>query len=189
MISGIIGLYMHSHISHLRPILLYRNTNLLANQMGFFNTHRRLNFNIHIHMSVGTIKLNVFFQWTMARHLLQVDALQKMAGHRPLKEYIQKFVGSHDPDFAMQGQFLQTLLQRYEDLTQAYQALDTAAPWAQPLLFVRYFHSDVAASTWHHFELGLPLTVEGAIYAVIGVIVGMVFYRLFRRTFSFQKAS
>lgn len=104
---------------------------------------------------------------------MQVDAIQVIAKDRSLHEYIFKFTSNSDPDFVQQGNLLFEMVNRYDSLQTAYANLQNATLFTKPVVFVNHLYSDIAASTWEHFHLGLPLTVEGAAYAFVGVIVGM----------------
>lgn len=108
---------------------------------------------------------------------LQMQTMQKAAGTRSLHQYIQKFQSSADPDFSNHGDFLQALVQRYESFTQAYTALTEASAWSKPFVFLAHLHSDVALSTFHHYDLGIPLNFEGIFYAALGLLIGLFIKR------------
>lgn len=104
---------------------------------------------------------------------IQIQAMQQIAGDRTLDTYIQKFVSHNDSDIAQHGELLMGVMKRYESLQHAYTSLMQNGPLTKPIAFVSNLHQDVALSTWSHFEFGIPLSVEGGIYALIGIVVTM----------------
>lgn len=118
---------------------------------------------------------------------LQIQAMQQAAGDRTLHAYVEKFANSSDPDFSKHGEILQGMLQRYEALQQGYASMAQAAPLVQPFTFATHFQKDVALSTWEHFDFGIPLSVEGGVYALIGIVVATCLIRI--GTYPFKKMS
>ncbi len=113
----------------------------------------------------------------------QVEQLRQVAmlGNKTLEQYIGKFLQSNDPDFSHQGQWMQRLVDRWEYLSTAYTSLQEASPWSRPLEFFHYFDSQIAKPTFEQFEPGLPFTLEGGAYALVGVVVGFFLFRLLLR--------
>lgn len=117
----------------------------------------------------------------------QVNAFQKAAGGLSLDAYIAKFSSNSDLIIANHGKILHTIVDRYSSLTQTYASLESANGIVKPFVFIAHFYPDIAQSTWGHFNLGLPLTVEGAFYSLAGVMVGMLFIRMI--SFPFRRLS
>lgn len=111
---------------------------------------------------------------------LQVDAMKTVAQGRSLDEYIGKFIANSDSDFSKHGEILKGIVQRYNSLGEAYNHLMNATVYEKPFIFLSHLHQDVALSTWKHFSFGLPLTFEGAAYAFLGVLFGMLFCKIIR---------
>lgn len=104
---------------------------------------------------------------------MQVDAIQMIANGRSLQEYILKFTSNSDPDFVRHGYLLNEMVSRYDSLRVAYESLLASTLLTKPIVFLTHLYSDIAASTWEHFHIGLPLTFEGTCYALLGVVAGM----------------
>lgn len=112
---------------------------------------------------------------------LQKEALLKIAGQsgKTLEQYIYKFLSSTDSDFHGQGEWMQSSLTRLQSLTSSLYNLESATLWKKPFIFLKTFNIDIAKATLNHFTVGLPLNLEGALYAVTGALFGwMVFYCL-----------
>lgn len=110
----------------------------------------------------------------------QMDALQIVAGKtgKSVELFIQKFLMSSELEFRLQGQLLQNMHQRYHDFYDVLQTMQTAPAWERPLVFIRHVDKDVARDTWKAFEVGLPLTTEGGVYALIGIAIGCLLYKV-----------
>ncbi|WP_068469554.1 DUF2937 family protein [Candidatus Protochlamydia phocaeensis] len=118
------------------------------------------------------------------RHLL--DGLRQIALHsnKSLEQYIQKFSASPDPDFARQGEFMQTMLQRWEELNQALLNLVQSPMWERPYVFMRDLNYPIAKATLHAFQPGLNLTIEGLCYTGIGLLIGFGLYKALSTLFA-----
>lgn len=116
----------------------------------------------------------------------QIDLIYKSAAmaEKPLPALVEKFLASGDVDVVYQGVFIQALLTRYAELNDALTALQAASPLLRPLYFLTYFNWSIVQETWKGFTFGIPLTVEGGLYALFGLIVGFSAYALFRRLLS-----
>lgn len=114
----------------------------------------------------------------------QIGQLTKTAALSNLtfKEYTAKFVDSSDPIFSGQGLFMQGLSNRFQMLSTSLQELKEAGPLAKPILFIQNFNSAIAKEAWESFQPSLPLTIEGAIYAAIGLCLGGFLFTLLRKT-------
>lgn len=104
----------------------------------------------------------------------QIFALEQSAkgAGKTLQELIAKFLKSTDIDIAAQGKFLSDLLSRFAFLNEGYQSLTEASLLMKPFLFVRYFSYTIFKDTASHYQWSLPITIEGFIYAFIGLVLG-----------------
>ncbi|MGZ3634018.1 MAG: DUF2937 family protein [Parachlamydiaceae bacterium] len=105
---------------------------------------------------------------------LHIEAITKVAaqGQKNLQQYIEHFMQSGDPDFMRQGELMLALNERYETLLQAFQNLTSASVLSKPIVFIREFNWDIASSTFVDFQTGVPFTLEGLAYAIIGIGLG-----------------
>lgn len=113
---------------------------------------------------------------------MQVDAMKQLAQGRTLDAYIEKFISSSDSDFSMHGELLKNVVNRYFSLSDAYAQLAQASLFQKPYVFATHFHQDVVMSTWSHFSPGLLLTLEGAVFALAGVFLGMLVALVVRKS-------
>lgn len=111
---------------------------------------------------------------------LQVGAIANVAaqGNKPVTQYIQRFLDSGDQDFMLQGELMQKMTLRYGHLSEALTDLGTSSMWSKPFVFMRDFSWDIAQSTFTDFQPGIPFTLEGFIYALIGIGLGYGFFAL-----------
>ena len=98
--------------------------------------------------------------------------------NKTLEQYIHKFISSPDPDFARQGEFMQGMFYRWEELNQALSHLTHASMWIRPYTFLKELQYDIAQSTLESFQPGLNLNVEGLCYAGLGILIGWAFYQV-----------
>ncbi len=112
----------------------------------------------------------------------QVSAMRQVAvqSGKSLELFIQKFVTSLDPDFRAQGELMEKMVHRWHQLSDGLTSLQHAALWERPYLFIHSLDSGVAHDTYRAFEPGLPLTLEGSLYAFAGLLLGTALFRLIR---------
>lgn len=115
----------------------------------------------------------------LAESRRQINMMQHAASltNKTLQEYIAKFLGQQDLDFVHQGQIMQSMQKRYEELNQAYSSLQQSTVWSKPFVFIKNLDSSVFWDTARDFTPGLTLTLESLIYAVIGLGIGVLVYR------------
>ena len=127
-----------------------------------------------------------FFQQYTQRLAGHVDELGHLLDHlrhlaassnKTLEQYIQKFLSSSDPDFAGQGELMQGLTVRWEELHQALHHLTYSSIWMRPYVFIKDLQSDIFHSTLASFQPGFNLTLEGLGYAGLGIFVGLALYQ------------
>lgn len=129
------------------------------------------------------------YQQRLSGHVNELNQittqLQFLAAHsgKTLDQYVNKFLGSADPDFHSQGEFMQALVVRANELAQALQSLVQAPIWGRFYFFVKDLNHSIYQETWGSFSPGLNLTLEGFAYAGAGMLTGWALYRLMRRFF------
>lgn len=117
---------------------------------------------------------------------VQVEAIKAAATHsgKTLEQFIQKFIESSDIDFTRQGDIMLAMLNRWYTFSDAFSTLQTSSVFKRPFVFLSYFNLDIAKSTWHNYSFGLPLNIEGLIYALLGIMFGYLFFFGIRKLFS-----
>lgn len=116
---------------------------------------------------------------------LQKEALLKIAQQsgKTLDQYVYKFLNSTDADFHGQGEWMQASLNRLQSLTEALTSLQNATLWQKPFIFLKTINLEIGKATLNHFEPGLPLTLEGALYVLFGAGLGWLVFFAFRQLF------
>ena len=114
---------------------------------------------------------------------LQVDAMRRAAGisGKTLDQLLQKFADSGDADFVHQGDVMSGIVQRWYHLSEALTAMEDSSLWSRPLSFLYHLNTDVFKSTLAHFSFGLPISLEGGIYAFIGLMFGYLIFSLLKK--------
>lgn len=115
---------------------------------------------------------------------LQVDAMRQTAtlSGKTLEILIQKFLQNPDKDIVYQGEMLLSLTKRWESLSKALTSIQQSSAWRRPFVFLFYLDTQTFTSTYHHFKIGLPLSLEGGSYALLGILFGYLVF-LFLRYF------
>jgi len=119
-----------------------------------------------------------------AELLLQVDAMRNAASlsGKSLEQFISKFAQSNDVDFLRQGELMQSVVYRWQHLTETLNAMQSSSVIERPFIFLSNFNTDIAKSTLQHFKLGLPFTIEGGVYAFIGILAGYLLFAIIRKS-------
>lgn len=107
----------------------------------------------------------------------QLRHMTKMTG-RTLEALVDKFIHNSDNDVVFQGNLIETLIKRELSFKEALNALSQANPFTKPYLFVKYGEWDLILETTKNFKAGLPLTLEGILWALIGLFLGYGLFRL-----------
>lgn len=113
---------------------------------------------------------------------MQVDAMRNAAAisGKTLEQLINKFLTNPDADFAHQGEVMQNLVTRWHGLFDALNAMESSPFWERPFTFAYHLNTDIFKSTLSNFTFGIPMTVEGGIYAVAGIALGYGLFALVR---------
>lgn len=113
----------------------------------------------------------------------QVDAMRQAATNsgKTLEQFIQKFVESNDADFMRQGDIMSAMVNRWYNTTDALAALQESSVFTRPFVFLTHMNWDIVKSTWTHYVFGLPFTLEGLVYAIIGIIFGFFVFFAIRK--------
>ncbi|MBN1495587.1 MAG: DUF2937 family protein [Spirochaetes bacterium] len=110
-----------------------------------------------------------------ARNIDKYREIAKELG-KSLYQYSQHLLGSNDPAVFKTGQKIALDLQRYDSLTAALRELEAAPAYKKFFVFIQNIDLDIARATLANFTPGLPFSLEGAAYAAIGIVIGMILY-------------
>ncbi len=114
---------------------------------------------------------------------LQVDQIHQIAknGDLTIADYMAKFKGSSDTLFQAQGDMLEAILNRYASLSEALTNLEGAGWLARPFVFASHFNSDLFLGTFKHFTPAVNISIEGIVWAFIGLLAGYFLYHGIRQ--------
>ena len=106
------------------------------------------------------------------RQLQQFENVAVQSGIT-LEELATQTQASSEITVSRLGGVIQATIERVDALTQAQAALIDATVWSRPFVFVRTMDVDIARATGHFFKPAVPTTVEGLIYAFVGMLVAL----------------
>jgi hypothetical protein len=121
--------------------------------------------------------------------------LQRLGGHldearRQLQQFqdaaaqsgltLDRFIGrtsaNADPAVARLGEVMTTAVTRVDTLESAQAAIQHASLWTRPFVFLRHLDPAIAHATAAIFKPAVPTTIEGLIYALLGMLVLLAVY-------------
>lgn len=109
---------------------------------------------------------------------LQVEVMRQtaMQSGKTLEQFIKKFIDNSDPDFSRQGEIMKTMVDRWHQLSDGFTALNSASILTKPFAFMTHFNLSIAKEAAHSYTLGIPLNLEGLVYAIAGIGFGYMAY-------------
>ncbi|MBP7583726.1 MAG: DUF2937 family protein [Spirochaetes bacterium] len=131
------------------------------------------------------IQVPVFITHYMQRLGGHVDELTRVVNQyrasaadngKSLEEYVRRFLSSSEGDFVSAGKNMQFNIDRLADITQALEHLTTSGPAGKFFYFIKDIDIDIARATMRNFTPGLNISLEGAVYALCGLLFGMLVY-------------
>lgn len=91
-------------------------------------------------------------------------------------EFVSRLKENPDKLVRDSGEGYQGTIDQYEKYQKAYTAIHDSPAWEKPIQLVRYF--DPAIHEAMIFDASVPLSWEGAVYGVVGLFVGWLFFSL-----------
>lgn len=110
------------------------------------------------------------------RQLAQFEEIARSVG-RSLSELAVQYSVNSDPSVVGVGRLMTGTESRVATLAQAETALRDAAVWERPFVFLRHMDTGIARATADVFKPAVPTTIEGALYALAGVVLLLGIYR------------
>jgi len=110
--------------------------------------------------------------WLDVAHRASMDSVQQL---------INVYGASGSAEVVEAGVKCAADLARASELRAASAALQGATAWERPLLFLRHMDSDIVRDTMAMYVPNLPLDVEGGIYALCGLSLGLGAYVVIKR--------
>ncbi len=102
---------------------------------------------------------------------------QAAAAGRTVDQFIAKHLQSSDPEFMASGRVMDATVQRYMDYRDAIHAIQSSPAWKKPFLML--YHLDFNLVLSLKLSPTIPISYEAAVYALVGMIFGMLVYTLF----------
>jgi len=81
-----------------------------------------------------------------------------------------------DASVARLGAVIRNASARVESLASAEGALRGASLWTRPFVFLRHCDAQIVGATWSVFRPAVPTTVEGLVYAAVGMVLMLALY-------------
>lgn len=109
------------------------------------------------------------------RQLAQFQEIASKSG-LTLSQLIAKSRDAGEATVVRFGQLIQDTEARVNTLAAAESAIRDASIFSRPFVFVRHADFEIARATLGIFKPAMPTTVEGLMYAVLGMLVIMAVY-------------
>jgi len=109
------------------------------------------------------------------RQLSQFDDVARKSG-LTIDQLAAKATANSDAALAGLGKVVFEAERRVSSLSAADLAIREASPFTRPLEFIHYYDAEIARNTWAVFRPAMPTTVEGLVYAAVGLIFFLSFY-------------
>jgi hypothetical protein len=113
----------------------------------------------------------------------QVEQYKNVAtqSHETLDQLIAQTTANADAAVSRLGHVMSDAVTRLQTL-QSDQALIADAPaWKQPFVFITHADTQIVHKTWAIFRPGVPVTLEGLAYALVGIFLFLSLYHFLVR--------
>jgi len=95
-----------------------------------------------------------------------------------LSQFIDQTKANAGPGISHLGKVMSRASDRSISLQAAYDALHNASPWGRPFAFTRHLDLDIARNTWAAYKPAVPVTTEGLLYALSGMLLFLFIYHV-----------
>ena len=108
----------------------------------------------------------------------QLGQFQEIAAKSGLTfdQLMAKSQDNPEATVARLGRLMHDTADRVDALSAADAAIRDASVFSRPLVFLRHVDLSIARATWSVFKPAVPTTIEGMVYAAIGVLVILALY-------------
>lgn len=109
------------------------------------------------------------------RQVAEFEAVAR-SSNLTLFQFIDR--ASRNDDFAVAklGGVMRGSVERVNELSAAEDALRAASLWEKPFVFFRHLDPSIASATLDVYRPAVPTTMEGAVYALAGMITFLAVY-------------
>jgi DNA-binding phage protein len=109
------------------------------------------------------------------RQLAQFEEIARQAG-KTVQELATQYAANADPAVVSVGKLVSDTELRVSALGSAEVALRDASVWGRPFVFLRQLDWEIARGTGSVYKPAVPTTIEGLLYALIGVTLILALY-------------
>lgn len=115
------------------------------------------------------------------------DRLREIAAgfDQTLDDYLAELLANDNPKVVANATEDQEKLDRYYGYTSALEGFEQASVFTRPFVFLRWYDPALASAVV--FQAGLPITMEGFVYALLGILLMMLFIGLVKKIFGLGK--
>jgi hypothetical protein len=108
----------------------------------------------------------------------QLEQFKKVAAQSglSLEQFIAQTNANADLAVAKLGGVMSGADARVEHLETAHAAILGASPLSRPFVFLQHVDAEIANATWSIYQPAVPTTVEGLLYALLGMAVMLGLY-------------
>ena len=108
----------------------------------------------------------------------QLEQFKKVAAQSglSLEQFIAQTNANADHAVAKLGGVMSEAGARVDHLETAQVAIQNASPLARPFVFLQHVDTEIARATWSIYQPAVPTTLEGALYALLGMAMLLVIY-------------
>ncbi len=111
------------------------------------------------------------------RQLVSYQDAANKAG-LPLGQFIVQTKANANAGVSHLGNVMGSAVDRVASLQAAHDALITASPWNRPFVFLRHLDYEIARGTWTVYKPAVPVTFEGLLYALSGMLLFLLLYHV-----------
>lgn len=94
-----------------------------------------------------------------------------------LDQLIANTATNADPAVVRLGGVVSEAVTRVDHLAAAEMAIRDASLWTRPFVFFSHFDGSIGRAAWAAFKPAVPTTVEGLVYAGLGVLLFLAVYQ------------
>lgn len=97
---------------------------------------------------------------------------------QPFDKFVEQTKTSPDAGVSQLGKVMERAAERTTSLQIAHDSLQAATPWARPFVFLRHLDYEIGRATWAAYKPAVPVTLEGMLYALSGMLLFLLLYHL-----------
>ena len=95
---------------------------------------------------------------------------------RTLEQFIAQTHTNPDAGVVQLGAVMNDAVERTASLQAAHDALASSSLWMRPVVFLEHLDTGIAQATWSAYKPAVPTTLEGLMYAAVGMMVFLLLY-------------